>query len=91
MGCQDWRIMAKENPSDDEYTSVVLAGVMIHGKIIGKGIGKSSRVAKITAANKAWEVLDGLTPPDFRHDYKCDCIMKGEGRDEKIDDGDTAI
>ena len=65
--------MAQDNPSDDEYTSVAIAGVLIHSSVIGKGVAKTIRLAKATAATNAYEQLHGMTPFEFRRRFGCGC------------------
>ena len=76
FGCEDYRLMAKEVPSfggrEVEGYDVV-AVVMIHGQIIAHSTGKSGRYARLRVANAAIEVLDGLTPAEFRRRFGCTC------------------
>ena len=79
MGCKKWRVMTREILSDDEYSSTVMAGVMIHTYMVenGAGLARSSRVAKMEAAKKVYEELHGLAPFEFRSRFGCSCSLDG--------------
>ncbi|KXT03338.1 hypothetical protein AC578_3962 [Pseudocercospora eumusae] len=81
FGCVDYRLMARELPSVDGMESKdVVAVVMVHDKIIAHSAGKSGRYARLRAANKALEKLEGKLLPDFRAEFGCDCKEDEEGR-----------
>ena len=78
--------MAQENVSDDEYTSAVIAGVVVHQTVVGKGVAKTSRVAKVHAANSAYDELYGMAPFEYRRRFECDCEAGGEPETNMNDD-----
>ena len=83
---------AKEVVSDDEFSTAVLAAVMVHNSVIGQASAKTSRVAKIHAADGAYKELVGLAPFEFRHQYSCNCVAKeGLEAGEVQEYDDTAI
>ncbi|KAL9089736.1 MAG: hypothetical protein Q9159_002383 [Coniocarpon cinnabarinum] len=91
--CDAFSLKAKEVVSDDEYSSAVLAGVIIHSQVIGKASAKTSKVAKIHAANNAYEELHGMAPFEFRSKFGCECALEQEARatpDAERDEG-TAV
>lgn len=87
--------MASEEHSDDEHTSVAIAGVLIHMTMVGeKGLAKTGRVAKIEAANNAYKEVHGLSPTEFRLRYGCCCAGVNGELPESVEDGEienTAI
>lgn len=73
MGCMDWTIMSRTLPNVDGSKPTVVAMVMIHGKVITDAQAESSRYAKVAAAKKAQQLLEGLPVSEFRSKYHCDC------------------
>lgn len=81
-GCQDYRLMARELPSvESAERKDVVAAVMVHDEIVAHSKGKSGRYARLRAAQKALEVLEGLAPFLFRERFGCRCCLEeGEGK-----------
>jgi endoribonuclease Dicer len=73
MGCMDWSVVTREIPTIDGSKPAVMAVVMIHSQVVADFKAESSRYAKVGAAKKALEILDGLPLPEFRQEYGCDC------------------
>lgn len=96
-GCNDYRLMAKELPGVDSVERKdVVAVVMIHDRIVAHSSGKSGRYAKLRAANRALELLDGLVSFEFREKFGCKCRIDDEApglglSGEKEDAMDCAI
>jgi len=66
--------MAEELPEITPGTpSKVIAGVMIHNRIVAHGTAESGRHAKLNASVKALELVKGLTPYEFKMRFGCDC------------------
>ena len=82
--------MAEEIPSVTGGATQVIAGLLIHNEVIGSGFAKSARYAKIKAANKALEEIDGLAPYEFRSRFGCDCHLKPASDGDDDDQGDVA-
>ncbi|KAI9713595.1 MAG: Dicer-like protein 1 [Bogoriella megaspora] len=79
IGCSNYRIMAKEivGPGVDETKPpVVIAAVMIHGKVIADGRAQSGKYAKVKASKKALEQVEGQWPALIRSKYGCNCGPK---------------
>jgi len=81
-------------PSVDGLKPQLIAGLVIHEKIVVDARGGSGRYAKIAASKRALEMLKGLPLGEFRKMYGCDCKevtgMDGLEVDEDIEHG-TAI
>ena len=77
--------MADEIPSGTGRPTQFVAGVLIHNEVIGYASSKSARYAKIRAANKALEEIDGLAPYEFRSRFGCDCHLKAGAGSEGSD------
>jgi endoribonuclease Dicer len=67
---------------------VIVVAVMIHDKIIAHSAGKSGRYARVRAANNAIDVLEGLTPTDFRNKFECSCT---DGKNGAVEDHTVAV
>ena len=65
--------MSDELPSIDGSPTRIVAGVMIHDRVIADGTASSSKYAKLKASSNALESLSGLAPSEFRAHYRCDC------------------
>ncbi|KAK2013126.1 RNase3 domain-containing protein [Colletotrichum eremochloae] len=96
FGCREWRLMVSEvAPTVEEggaaaiTGSRVLCGVILHGQIRFHAAAASGRYAKIAAATRAVEKLEGMDVGTFRKEYECDCeVQCGE---HTIADHGTAI
>lgn len=74
LGCKDYRLMSEELPEiTPGAPPKVVAGVMIHDKVIADGTAESGRYAKLNASIKALELIQGLAPYEFRMRFGCDC------------------
>lgn len=74
LGCRDYRLMSEEIPAvTPGAPSKVIAGVMIHDRVVADGVAESGRYAKVSASLKALELLKGLAPYEFRMRFGCDC------------------
>ena len=84
--------MASEMDSIDGKSPRNLAGVVVHASIVADAHAAASRNAKISAAHKALNVLEGLAPYEFRANYGCDCGEKSSEEDDRNAElQDTAI
>ncbi|KAL2070203.1 hypothetical protein VTL71DRAFT_13229 [Oculimacula yallundae] len=83
MGCADWSVMTREMPNVDGSKPVIVAMVVVHGKVVADASAESSRYAKVAAAKKAMNFLSGLPLVEFRDEYACDC--KPEDVDGEVD------
>lgn len=80
LGCSHYDVLSRELESPDEYSAVVLAVVVVHGRAVGEGaVAKTGRVAKVRAAEAAVGELGGLAPYGFRETWGCDCVGVGVG------------
>ncbi|KAL1303558.1 hypothetical protein AAFC00_006928 [Neodothiora populina] len=79
MGCEEFQLLASEQGTGMGSTADVVAGVMIHEhpEPVGAWRAKSARYAKVKAAKSALKELEGLTSPEFRARYGCDCHLRG--------------
>lgn len=98
MGCMDWSIITKEEPSVDGSKPVVVALVIIHEKVVASAQAESSRYAKVNAAKKAVQLLAGLPLTEFRENYRCECRVEeveegaeGSEKGSEVHDHGTAI
>jgi endoribonuclease Dicer len=74
FGCRDFAVLADELPTGDaKATPKVVAGLIIHNRVVAFSTGSSSRYAKIRACHKGLESLDGIFRPDYRRLYGCTC------------------
>ena len=88
LGCMNFRVMSDALPSLlPGSPERIVAVVMIHGVVVSDSTGTSSKYAKIRAAQKAVEVLEGMLPAEFRQRFGCGCVGGGES----VPIGDTAI
>jgi endoribonuclease Dicer len=78
MGCTDWSVVNKEIPSIEGSKPRVMAIVLIHTQVIADHVSDSSRYAKVGAAKKALEILQGLPLQEFRSKYSCGCRVVEE-------------
>ncbi|KAF2201242.1 dicer-like protein 1 [Delitschia confertaspora ATCC 74209] len=78
FGCREWRIATQRCPSVlPGGKDTVVAMVQIHWKICFDGTAISGRYARVKAAEKAVEALEGLPQYEFRRLYGCDCEDEG--------------
>lgn len=82
MGCKDWSNVTREIPTIDGSKPYVMGVVIVHSQVVADYKAESSRYAKVGAAKKAMEILQGLPLPEFRNRYACDC------RDEEDEIGE---
>ncbi|KAK0718311.1 hypothetical protein B0T26DRAFT_646598 [Lasiosphaeria miniovina] len=88
--CTSWRVLVKELKGDDidggaaAAEPLVVCGVRVHEQTIAHTVGVSSRYAKISAAEKAMEILEKMTRQEFKRTYSCQCVVN---EDEKIEAG----
>lgn len=74
MGCRNFSVCAKELPDlGDGATPMNLAMVLIHGQMVASKEGASQRYAKVAVAKMAMNRLEGMSLPEFRMQYHCDC------------------
>lgn len=85
FGCTNFRILAREIPDIDGSPLEVVSAILIHEKIMADGSASSGKNAKVKAAARALEKLDGLAPYEFRRRYDCNCESgKNKEMDEKM-------
>jgi len=85
FGCTNFRILAREIPDIDGSPLEVVSAILIHEKIVADGSASSGKNAKVKAAARALEKLDGLAPYEFRRRYGCNCESgKNKEMDEKM-------
>ena len=90
LGCRDYRLMAEELPEiTPGAPPKVVAGIMIHDKIVADGTAESGRYAKLKASTRALELIKGLAPYEFRMRFGCDC--NSTAADEMVPDIGTNI
>ncbi|ROW16837.1 hypothetical protein VPNG_01696 [Cytospora leucostoma] len=78
FGCHAYGLQAKEMQIfDDEGTwtgsTKVAAAILIHGKVVDGSMRESGRYAKVAAARKALQMLQGMAKKDFVEKFGCDC------------------
>ena len=75
LGCSNFRVMSDTIPAllPGEKERIV-AVVMIHGTVVSDSTGESSKYAKIRAAQKANNVLEGMSQTEFRKRFRCECL-----------------
>ncbi len=94
-GCQEYRLMARELPAPDGVEvekKDLVAAVLVHNEVVAFSPGKSGRYARVRAAQKALEALEGLAPREFRVRFGCDCFGKVDGeKEEGVVDGEVGV
>ena len=85
FGCSSYRLMASEIPSivPGSTITTAIAVVMIHDEIMAEGQAASTKNAKVKASQSALSLLQGLTPFEYRLQYRCDCENAATGQAEK--------
>lgn len=73
LECQNFEVMSDELPSIDGSPPSNVAAVIIHNQVIAQGSASSGKNAKVKAALKANEMLEGVDQAKYREDYGCDC------------------
>lgn len=73
--CADWRLMIREIAAEDAPLGQVqvLCGVMIHGEVREHATAASGRYAKIAAAKKIMDTLQGMSVEEYKETYGCSC------------------
>ena len=88
FGCRCWRVVTRETaPDEDEGANTgvltetkVVAGILVHGKVVVAETAQSGRSAKVAAAKAALKWLEGFKDRDeFAEMSGCDCKEKVEG------------
>lgn len=77
----NFRLMGAPLPSFDGAPVQIIAGVMIHDKVIAEGRSSSIKYAKLKASVEALKLLDGLPSFKFREQCGCDCRQAVEDVD----------
>ena len=95
LECRDIHVMSHELPSIDESPRRNLAVVMIHDRIIAEGSASSGKNAKLKAALRAIEMLQGIGKRGYRETYGCKCQeayvkQQDVSIDESITEGASA-
>ncbi|KAL9108458.1 MAG: hypothetical protein Q9227_006792 [Pyrenula ochraceoflavens] len=75
-GCMEYRLMTGEPFRNDGGVSRIFAGLMIHNSAVSKAFASSGKSAKVKASEEALRTLEGLSLPEFRARYGCDCHRK---------------
>lgn len=70
MGCEDFRLMSHDLPSEDTTDRSAVAILIIHETVVAHGQSSGSKYAKIKAASRGLELLEGLNPFQFREKYR---------------------
>ena len=52
--------------------------VLNNFQVVAWSRGRSGRYARLRAANKTIELLNGLAPFEFRSRFRCDCSRKSD-------------
>ncbi|KAK5107885.1 hypothetical protein LTR62_000595 [Meristemomyces frigidus] len=86
FACSEYRLLAKELPPAGLHESEglrkeVVAAVMVHEEVVAWSKGKSARYARLRAAQKAIDALQGLAPFEFRRRFGCKCHVEAEQGD----------
>lgn len=75
LRCERFTIKNAELPwdrTDPEAKPIILAAVIVHGKILAYGEGEQSKGARIAAAKIALDRLNAMAPDEFMRDW-CYC------------------
>lgn len=72
-------------------TPKVMAALMVHGQVVCDAISASGRYAKLAAAKKALNLLQGLAVYEFKAKVGCACIKTEEDEEGGIARMGTAI
>ncbi|KAI0899860.1 hypothetical protein F4806DRAFT_454189 [Annulohypoxylon nitens] len=73
--CANWRLMIREIEVEGAPvgTNQVLCGVMIHGQVREHATAASGRYAKIAAAKKIMNTLQGMEVEEYKKAFGCGC------------------
>lgn len=90
FGCHAYGLHSEEIEVTDEHgfatgQTKVVAGILIHGKVVEGAMRESGRYAKVSAARKAMTKLEVMTKEEFTQEYDCDC-KPGEVAEDVEDD-----
>ncbi|OQO09415.1 hypothetical protein B0A48_04813 [Cryoendolithus antarcticus] len=92
FGCMEYRMFKKEVPATNNSESKdVMHAVMIHLEIVTWDKSTSSRYGQIRAAKAALDMLQGLTPMEFRQRFGCNCVLKEGDEKAGVVQADCAI
>ena len=83
LGCMEFKLLHSD-PPDGPVEVRITAGVVIHSDCYATAESSSPRYAKVRAAQKMIQLLEGMTAQEFRKKYHCDC--RGE-----VDDNDAGV
>ncbi|KAF2838659.1 hypothetical protein M501DRAFT_1031732 [Patellaria atrata CBS 101060] len=83
MGCTDYRLLSDEIAILTGGPPKVIAGLMIHNKVVAEGVASSGKNAKVKASLNALELIQGLAPFEFRAKFGCGCRQNANVEDEK--------
>ncbi|PNS18847.1 Dicer-like protein 1 [Sphaceloma murrayae] len=73
LGCRGYRVFAEEEPAVDSGPPRAYAALIVHNSVLAGDISQSTRYGKARSAAKALKELEGLSVPQFRSKYSCDC------------------
>jgi endoribonuclease Dicer len=92
MGCMNWKIFARQLPDiGDGMPPQIVATIMVHNQIIMDHQSTSARYAKKSAAEKARDLLVGVSPSEFRAVYHCDCKSEEMLEEKDMEEVDVGV